>query len=149
MSTASCSDEIYISNYIAVHMFVQNKRGETLVLQRSQTNRYKPLFWDIPGGKMLMDEDVVETARRELYEETGLELDDLGFPLSVYVNREQLPHRKDVQIVFTCTIKDIDKAITISQREHCAYRWVIPSELPTLKCMPYLVHFYNQRMVNS
>ena len=136
--------ETYIMNYIAVHAFILNEAGETLVLQRSPTNMYKPLFWDIPGGKMLMDEDIEETAVREVLEECGLEVEQVGRPLSVFVNREQLPNRKDVQIVVACKVKDTKKPITLQPREHCSYRWISPQELPTIECMAYLKHFYQQ-----
>lgn len=134
--------EVYINNYIGVHAFFLNEKGETLVLQRAPINRYKPLFWDIPGGKMLMDEDVEAAARREIMEETGLELEQVGKPLSVYVNREQLPNRKDVQIVFACKLKDYGAPVVIRAREHCQFKWIKPEELPTIECMAYLKHFY-------
>lgn len=144
MEAGTKGKEEYIMNYIGVHACFANRKGEILVLQRAETNKYKPLHWDIPGGKMLLDEDVEMAAKREVKEETGLELTRVEKPLSVYVNREQLPTRKDVQIVFACKVKDADAPISINLREHCAYRWIRPSDLPTIPCMAYLAHFYKQ-----
>jgi 8-oxo-dGTP diphosphatase len=39
--------------------------------------------WEIPGGHRELGEDIAETARRELYEETGA-LDFIIKPVSVY-----------------------------------------------------------------
>ena len=149
MEQTNKNQEIYITNHIGVHAFFLNSRGEILVLQRSASNRYRPLYWDIPGGKMLMHEDVEATARREVREETGLELSGVGRPLSVYVNRSQLPVRKDVQIVFECTVKDPDGTVTINPREHSAYQWIHPSRLKTIQCMEYLAFFYEQVLEGS
>ena len=91
-----------------------------------------------------MDEDVEQALKREVKEETGLELETVGKPLSVYVNREQLPLRKDVQIVFACSIKDPEAPVLINPKEHCTYRWIKPSDLPTIRWMAYLEHFYRQ-----
>ncbi len=136
--------EPYITNYFAVHAFFLNGNGETLILQRASSNKYKPLFWDIPGGKMLLHEDINETIIREVKEETGLEIEKITSPLSVYVNREQLPDRKDIQLVVSCTIKDEHSPITINPREHCQYMWINPCDLPNVNCMDYLKHFYNE-----
>ena len=133
-------------NYIGVHAYFLNEQGEVLVLQRAATNRYKPQYWDIPGGKMQMHEDVEMAIRREVREETGLELAAVGKPLSVYVNRSQLPQRKDVQIVFACTLKDTGAPVTINTREHETYRWIRPAQLPTILCMDYLTHFYREAL---
>lgn len=144
MENATQAKEKYVMTYIGVHAFFLNEKGETLVIQRAASNHYRPLQWDIPGGKMLEQEDVEQAVIREIREETGLEVASVGAPLSVYVNREQLPHRKDVQIVFRCTIKNANAGICLCPREHCCYRWIQPSDLPTLNCMPYLAHFYEQ-----
>ncbi|WP_198663158.1 NUDIX hydrolase [Paraliobacillus zengyii] len=53
---------------------VFNKKGETLLQQRSDINK-----WGFPGGVMEYGESLEETAIRELYEETGLKAKDIEF----------------------------------------------------------------------
>jgi ADP-ribose pyrophosphatase YjhB (NUDIX family) len=52
--------------------FVLNEEGELLLQKRRDTDE-----WGLPGGFMEMGESTVETARREVFEETGLRLGDL------------------------------------------------------------------------
>jgi ADP-ribose pyrophosphatase YjhB (NUDIX family) len=53
-------------------IIVYNEKNEILLNWRTDTGT-----WGIPGGAMEPGENAEETARRELYEETGLEVEDL------------------------------------------------------------------------
>ncbi|MFS0561023.1 NUDIX domain-containing protein [Terribacillus sp. 179-K 1B1 HS] len=52
--------------------FVLNEAGELLLQKRRDTDE-----WGLPGGFMEMGEGTADTARREVYEETGLHLGNL------------------------------------------------------------------------
>lgn len=53
---------------------VLNRRGEILLCHATGTNH-----WDIPKGLQSPGESPLQTARRELWEETGLDFDDAMF----------------------------------------------------------------------
>jgi ADP-ribose pyrophosphatase YjhB (NUDIX family) len=57
---------------IGATIIVYNEKNEILLNRRTDTGT-----WGIPGGAMEPGENAEETARRELYEETGLEVEDL------------------------------------------------------------------------
>lgn len=57
---------------IGATIIVYNEKNEILLNRRTDTGT-----WGIPGGAMEPGEVAEKTARRELYEETGLEVEDL------------------------------------------------------------------------
>jgi len=58
--------------FVVAKLFVENAKGELLVIRRSQTAPRRPLEWDLPGGWVELDEAPNEAAIRELCEETGI-----------------------------------------------------------------------------
>jgi 8-oxo-dGTP diphosphatase len=55
--------------------------------------------WALPGGFIQMEESLLESAKRELSEETGLEYVDL-FPLGVAGNPGRDPRGRTISIIF-------------------------------------------------
>jgi ADP-ribose pyrophosphatase YjhB (NUDIX family) len=72
------------------------KRGKILLTRRTDNG-----LWCLPGGKMESGESVEECCRREVFEETGLEVQTRRL-IGIYSNRDQLviyPDDHKVQIV--------------------------------------------------
>ncbi|PLR66294.1 MULTISPECIES: NUDIX hydrolase [Bacillaceae] len=88
---------------VASGVFVFDKEGRLLLQLRSDNNE-----WGHPGGFMEIGETVEDTARREVFEETGLELEEMNF-FGIYsgVKHERVLANGDqfalVKIMFTCT----------------------------------------------
>ena len=62
---------------ISQKTIVFNAEGKILALRRSDTDHSRPLTWDLPGGQFEEGEDLEESARREIREEAGIEVEDL------------------------------------------------------------------------
>lgn len=56
----------------AVFVIVRNERGEVLLQRRARDAKYLNGYWDFPSGHGEYDEDIRNTAVRELKEEVGL-----------------------------------------------------------------------------
>ena len=73
----SCGFEYFLNPSSAVAAFILNEKGELLVTQR----RYDPGkgTLDLPGGFCDIGETVLEALRREVKEETNLEIQDVRY----------------------------------------------------------------------
>lgn len=104
---------------VSVAGVVVDDQGRALLIQRRDNGR-----WEAPGGVLEQDEDIVTGLRREVREETGLEVTPIALT-GVYKN---MP-RGIVALVFRCkaeagTLRETD--------ESTAFRWVTADEVVDL-----------------
>lgn len=64
-------------NIIVILECYVRKNGKYLMLHRNKSKRIMPDVWMAPGGKREFNEGLFEAARREIREETGLEIKNL------------------------------------------------------------------------
>jgi 8-oxo-dGTP diphosphatase len=105
--------------------------GEILLVERAN----EPLkgFWSLPGGLLELGEKLDSAIRREVLEETGLEVE----PLSVFEIFERImpdaegrPEYHYVLIDYLCRVvggrlqaaSDVSRAAWVPQRKLCEYR---------------------------
>lgn len=60
--------------HLVVHVWLKNSRGEYLISRRSADRPTFPLMWETTGGSVLMGEDSLSGALREVREELGIDL---------------------------------------------------------------------------
>jgi len=87
----------------AVHVFVRNSRGEIFLQKRAITKLIQPGKWDTSvGGHLQVGESYEAAAARELLEELGLRLQDLG-GFSALSKRHEYVWRSSVETEHICT----------------------------------------------
>jgi dihydroneopterin triphosphate diphosphatase len=108
---------------------------QVLLIERAD----KPGFWQsVTGSKDALDEASAETAKREVMEETGIEVGSADVPLTglrdwqqrnVYEIFETWRHRyapgvtHNTEHVFSlCVPRDV--VVTLAPREHLRYEWL-------------------------
>lgn len=97
----------------------QNKKVEVLVILRTGG------FWEFPKGKREENESDIETAKRELKEETGLTGDvvtDKVIEYEYVFNRNDIRIEKKVRL-FMCHVADISR-VKIQKSEVSDYSWL-------------------------
>lgn len=103
---------------IAVKAFII-KDGQVLLLRRKPTDRHQPGQWDIPGGRLERGENPFDGVKREVREETGLEIETV-MPLDIqHFTRDD--GQRITMIIFWCRLIGDAAGITLS--EHDAYEW--------------------------
>ena len=107
-------------------MIEHSTSGKILLLKRAATADYLPSIWEDIMGRMKQFEEPEDALRREVKEESGLDIDILK-PLTTFhdYRGDRTPENEWVGITYLCRT-DSDRVV-LSQ-EHDAYRWVSPQE---------------------
>jgi len=104
-----------------VNVVIADGADRVLILKRSLAESFCPNFWDLPGGKVENGETLLEAAKREAKEESGLN-----------VNLEQkyffVYHCQNVDLnIYGFKAKMIGGKVTLSD-EHTEFRWISKDE---------------------
>ncbi len=106
-----------------------NKKNEILVLKRSE-KAGRGGFWSLPGGGIDFGEDAFDSMRREIREETGLEVDNLQpFFVRSYV------HNKDFVVIIAYSGKASRNEVKLNW-EHTKFGWIKSEEALKMKLSP-------------
>lgn len=120
-----------------------NVDGKLLILELSP-NKQEKGAWGVPAGKSEMGEMLVQTAKRELFEETGIDIESE----SAFRSFGELYIRKpDLDYVYHLFAIHLDSQPSIQlSLEHSSYRWVSRQEVESLPLMvgerPALLAYY-------
>ena len=87
----------------AAGIVILDEQERILLQKRTDTGE-----WDIPGGAMELGESVEETARREIREETGLEIGEMEL-LDVFSGREMFHEYPNGDQVYIVAIKYLSR----------------------------------------
>jgi 8-oxo-dGTP diphosphatase len=111
-----------------------NSENKFLALKKS----YGQKTWDLPGGAVEIPEEHETGLRREIREETGIEIDSAIVPLQVVSGYNKEDDEYFLFIGYRAAARK--ESVTLSD-EHTDYRWVTKEEFLQLDATPYLKEF--------
>jgi len=104
---------------------ILNNKGEILMVRRSKADVRRPLQWDLPGGYLEEGEEFIASIRREIAEETALEVTDVELAYAKTEIRKwkdhEGPHVRNV-IFLSYLAKAGAGDVTLSS-EHDMFQW--------------------------
>ena len=109
-----------------VNIVVADSHGKILVSKRSLAEKYCPNFWDLPGGKVENSETLLEAAKRETKEESGLDV-------SLEQKHFYIYHCQHVELdIYGFRANFINGKVELSD-EHTEFKWVSENDWETLE----------------
>jgi len=105
--------------------------GAVLVLRRSEKERFLPGVFGLPGGKVEFGESPDTTIRREIAEETGLQVTNavlLG--ARSYITNDGTQH--NVELLYFVRLP-LERSTVLLSDAHEEYRWIRADELDQLE----------------
>jgi len=112
-----------------VGALIFNAAGQVLMIR---TQKWSQL-WGIPGGKIKLGEGAVDALRREIKEETGLEIDDIRFVLVQDCIHSREFYRDAHFVLLNYTCRCVGEQRVQLNDEAQAFRWVSADEALTME----------------
>lgn len=108
---------------VGVRVLVFNSKGEVLLVKHTYRGSYF-----LPGGRVDKGESLEDCARREVFEETNIKIDQLGIH-GIY--RKFIDYKHDNLIVFSTSDVENEDEILADDIEILEAKWFSLDNLPT------------------
>jgi 8-oxo-dGTP diphosphatase len=109
------------------------KSDKILIVRRKDTDEYNPGIWETPGGGMETENTPEDELKREIREETGLEI-KVREPFRIFTFKNTKGEYK-VGISYLCDY--VSGEVNLSE-EHVEYRWIKAEEFENYNSIPIL-----------
>jgi len=123
---------------VGVKVLIQNDNGDYLFLKRRKALEHGGHdTWDIPGGRIENNESLMDALKREVMEETNLELVDRPRLIAA---QDIIVAQKDLHVVRLTYMGEAKGAVVLSD-EHVEFQFTSVNEIKKSgdKLDPYLV----------
>lgn len=118
--------------HLGVKALIRNAAGDILLLKLDPKKFGER--WDLPGGRLQKNETLLETLKREIYEETGLQNLDAFTPFAMALSpiRISLPTTNVGLVLATYFCQAPDQVSVCLSDEHVHYAWFAPRKAAEL-----------------
>lgn len=99
----------------------RNQKPALLLIQRAEDDHW-PLFWEFPRGGCNDGEKLISCMKREIKEETGLDVTPLKF-IDKFQYTADKGTRLSTQFNFLCKLTNSEQEPKLS-KEHQRYQWI-------------------------
>ena len=134
--------------HLTVLGVIERPDGKFLITQRVMTKAWAPGWWEVSGGAAQAGEESIEAVRREVREETGIDVTDArgGY---VFTYKRENPGKGDNYFVDVYKfVKDVkDEDIHIQTEEALGYKFVTREELKQIAATGEFLHYDSIKQV--
>jgi 8-oxo-dGTP pyrophosphatase MutT (NUDIX family) len=113
--------------HLGAKALIMRPDGRVLLLKKNR-KEIKDL-WDLPGGRIQRNEQIVDALRREVLEETGFaNLAEITHLMMVLTDIRCPLGESDVGLIFSVYTCQVNESPVQLSPEHISYVWVLPQE---------------------
>lgn len=129
--------------HLVVHIWIVSPKGELLLQRRSDQKKLMPGEWAATGGAAVSGETSFQAAKRELFEELGIESDEKTLKKILRLKR-----RNSLLDVWMITCDKKAEQLRLQKSEVAEARWVKEEELREM-INKGLFHNYGKEYFNG
>ncbi|MBT4209876.1 MAG: NUDIX hydrolase [Candidatus Komeilibacteria bacterium] len=132
---------------VGVKALLKNKEGKYLMLRRS-LDKYPDIKgrWDIVGGRIDPGSVLIDNLKREIKEETNLEL--VGIP-KLIAAQDIIP-KPEIHVVRLTYIGEVEGNIRLDESENDQYKWYSAEELKQIDDLDiYFKELLDNNLINA
>jgi len=119
-----------------VTIIIVNEENKILLLKRSDyPDQWMPSKWALVGGAVDVNEKPEEAIKREIIEETGLEIDEIMNTFTIKKNVDD-----SIEFVYVCKYSGDSSEIDLNE-EHSGYGWFSIDEIKELDTVPHIMEY--------
>jgi len=96
--------------------------------KRADTKKFLPSVYEIPGGHIDFDEDIVVGLKREIKEEFEVDI-SVGDPFASFTYTNHVKGSHSVEVIYFATFTSAIEDIVIHPEDHSEYGWFSEDEL--------------------
>ena len=114
--------------HLVCDVIVKHSDGTYLLMQRDKRKHFGGMWEATAGGSALKGESPVQCAKRELFEETGINANNLT-QVGTVIN----PDNKSIYVEFLCITECKKDSVVLQEGETSDYKWVTKEDLLLMK----------------
>ena len=130
---------MFTKTVIVVYAFIQKKDGSFLVIKRADNDSH-PGTWEMPGGSLNFGEDLQDGIKREVKEETGLDVKVIKPVAYESAVMGSVLRKHKIRISFLAETLTEGQSVYLS-KEHQDYKWI--KNLEDKNTSPFLIKALN------
>jgi 8-oxo-dGTP diphosphatase len=99
--------------------------------KRSDTKKFLPGVYNLPGGHVDFGEDLVIALKREIQEEFGLDI-SVGDPFAAFTYTNDVKGSHSAEIVYFAKFSSPLSEMRMDKEDHSGFQWVGQADVPSV-----------------
>ena len=100
--------------------------------KRADTKKFLPGLFELPGGHIDFDEELIDGLRREIKEEFNMSV-HVGDPFAAFTYKNHIKGSHTVEVIYFAQFAEPIEQITLNPEDHSEYKWLTMEDVQKRK----------------